>query len=98
MFGNKRLKAEIVRLSYRVAELEERLCPCEQHDWKRTGVDYSYDGTGGCDAMYNYKCARCGKKMRSFQPYGKFVRWNRRFPADLGAAERTRDVSMGQRD
>jgi hypothetical protein len=62
MFGNKRLKAEIVRLSYRVAELEERLCPCEQHDWKRTGVDYSYDGTGGCDAMYNYKCARCGKK------------------------------------
>ena len=69
MFGNKRLKAEIVRLSYRVAELEERLCPCEHHDWKRTGVDYNYDGTGGCDAMYNYKCARCGKKMRSFQPY-----------------------------
>ena len=25
MFGNKRLKAEIVRLSYRVAELEERI-------------------------------------------------------------------------
>lgn len=50
MFGNKRLKAEIVRLSYRVAELEERLCPCEQHDWKRTGVDYSYDGAGCCDA------------------------------------------------
>lgn len=41
MFGDKRLKAEIVRLSYRVAELEERLCPCEQHDWKRTVVDYS---------------------------------------------------------
>lgn len=71
MFGNKRLKAERVRLSYRAAELEERLCPCEQHDWKRTGVDYSYDEAGCCycDAMYNYKCARCGKKMRSFQPY-----------------------------
>ena len=71
MFENKRLKAEIVRLSYRVAELEERLCPCEQHDWKRTGIDYSYDEAGCCycDAIYNYKCARCGKKMRSFQPY-----------------------------
>ena len=69
MFGNKRLKAEIVRLSYRVAELEERLCPCEQHDWKRTGVDYSCDRAGCCYDMYNYKCARCGKKMRSFLPY-----------------------------
>lgn len=70
MFGTRKLEAEIVRLSYRVAELEERLCPCEQHDWKRTGVDYSYDRTGCCAAaMHNYKCARCGKKMRSFQPY-----------------------------
>lgn len=70
MFGTQKLKVEIVRLSCRVAELEERLCPCEQHDWKRTGFDYSYDRTGCCAAtMYNYKCARCGKKMRSFQPY-----------------------------
>lgn len=70
MFGTQKLKVEIARLSYRVAELEERLCPCEQHDWKRTGVDYSYDRTGCCAAaMYNYKCARCGKKMRSFQSY-----------------------------
>lgn len=68
MFGNNRLKAEIVRLTYRVAELEDRLCPCEQHNWKQVGVDYTYDG-GCCDAMYNYKCARCGKKMRSFYPY-----------------------------
>lgn len=29
---------------------------------------------------------------------GKFVRWNRWFPADLGAVERTRNVPMGQRD
>lgn len=70
MFGTRKLEAEIAWLSCRVAELEERLCPCEQHDWKRTGVDYSYDRTGCCAAaMYNYKCARGGKKMRSFQSY-----------------------------
>lgn len=66
MFGKRKLKAEIVRLTYRVAELEERLCPCEQHDWKQTGVDY---GVSGCDSIYRYKCARCGKTMRSIQPY-----------------------------
>lgn len=69
MFGKQKLKSEIVRLSYRVAELEERLCPCEQHSWKRIGVDYTYDGAGSCDAMYSYKCARCGKKTRTIQPY-----------------------------
>lgn len=69
MFGKRKLKAEIVRLTYRVEELEERLCPCERHDWKQIGVDYTYDGVGSCDALYNYKCARCGKKMRSIQPY-----------------------------
>ena len=69
MFGKRKLKAEIIRLTHRVAELEERLCPCEQHDWKRIGVDYTYDGVGGCDATYNYKCAKCGKKIHSIQPY-----------------------------
>jgi hypothetical protein len=32
------LKAEIVRLQYRVAELEERLCPCEEHDLRTWAV------------------------------------------------------------
>lgn len=70
MFGKKKkMRAEIVRLTYRVTELEERLCPCEQHDWKQTGVDYKYDGVSGCDSIYRYKCARCGKTMRSIQPF-----------------------------
>ena len=68
MFGKEKLKAEIVRLSYRVAELEERLCPCGQHDWKRIGVDYTYDGAGSCDTRYHYKCARCGKIMKDIRP------------------------------
>lgn len=67
MFGKK--KAEIVRLQYRVEELEERLCPYGQHDWKQVSVDYIYDGVSGCDSLYLYKCARCGKKMRSIQPF-----------------------------
>ena len=69
MFGRQRLRAEIVRLSYRVAELEERLCPCEQHSWKQIGVDFIADGVSGCDTVYCYKCARCGKKMKSIQPF-----------------------------
>ena len=28
---------ENIRLTYRVAELEERLCPTEQHDWLTVG-------------------------------------------------------------
>lgn len=34
MQTKRELKAEVVRLTYRVRELEERLCPCESHDWK----------------------------------------------------------------
>lgn len=33
MITRRALKAEVVRLTYRVQELEDRLCPCEQHDY-----------------------------------------------------------------
>lgn len=70
MFGKKKkMRAEIVRLTYRVAELEERLCPCEQHDWKQTGFDFSSGGPVSFADIYLYKCARCGKTIRSIQPY-----------------------------
>lgn len=57
------LEAEIVRLTYRVAELEEKLCPCEQHDWVK--LDFRFiGGTGRGDelTMYRYKCKKCGKQ------------------------------------
>ena len=38
------------------------------------------------------------RQLRAGRHNGEFVRWNRWFPADLGAAERTRNVPMGQRD
>lgn len=60
----------IMRLTYRVAELEERLCPCESHDWKRTGFSIVGEtGRGDGVDLYSYKCARCGKTMKSIQPF-----------------------------
>lgn len=41
MFGRRKLKAEVVRLSYRVLELEERLCPCESHSWVVVDSDFT---------------------------------------------------------
>lgn len=59
-------------------KLAELMRPCRRWKAART-PDVTYQSQqlcwdcanvyGGCDAMYNYKCARCGKKMRSFQPY-----------------------------
>jgi hypothetical protein len=47
-------------------ELEERLCPCEDHDWKLVNTDYRF----GCcvediDTIYHYKCTRCGKELKT---------------------------------
>ena len=70
MFGKKKLKAEIVRLTYRVAELEERLCPCDDHRWKK--IDYEFvggTGVGDEETIYTYKCKRCGKQMKTWKPY-----------------------------
>lgn len=70
MLGKKRLKAEIVRLTYRVAELEERLCPCEQHDWICTNTEWQVaSGDGDMETIYDYKCKRCGKQMRTWMPF-----------------------------
>ena len=69
MLTRRKLKAEIVRLTYRVADLEERLCPCEQHDW--ITVDFSFfGGTGMGDeiTLYKHKCKRCGKEKESIYP------------------------------
>jgi hypothetical protein len=59
--SRRKLQEEITRLTYRVADLEERLCPCEDHDWKQVGY-YITSFTDGidCDIIYKYKCKRCG--------------------------------------
>lgn len=61
------LKNEVNRLSYRVAELEERLCPCESHDWKRVGVRYAHIAMGEVQTVYRLKCKVCGKERESWE-------------------------------
>ena len=62
----RKLKEEVVRLNYRIADLEERLCPCESHDWKQVGY-YFTSSAGGIDldTVHKYKCRRCGKTKES---------------------------------
>ena len=68
MFGRRKLKAEIVRLSYRVSELEERLCPCESHSWVMLDSDFTIGSSAGdIDTIYRYKCRRCGKTLKTYK-------------------------------
>lgn len=62
MQTKRRLREKIIQLEARVSDLEDRLCPCESHDWK--AVDYTYvSALGGydTDTLVKYKCRRCGK-------------------------------------
>ena len=63
MCFNRKFKEEIIRLQYRVKELEERLCPCEQHDWVMIGREYIYNAYD-VDTVNHYKCKRCGKEKK----------------------------------
>ena len=67
MFFNKShritdLEKEIIRLQHRIAELEDNLCPCEEHDWKCVGSKLVGRDFDDC---YQYKCKRCGKVKES---------------------------------
>ena len=57
MVTKRKLREEVIKLNYRIAELEERLCPCEEHDWK----DVSCHRIDSTTAIHRYKCKRCGK-------------------------------------
>ena len=59
MFGRKQRTIDALRR--RVADLEERLCPCGAHDWVDTGDRTYYNAGADVDVMIWYKCKRCGK-------------------------------------
>lgn len=47
-----------IKMEARIRELEELLCPCEQHDWVQTKLVNCDDGT---QEQY-YMCRRCKKE------------------------------------
>lgn len=64
MLFKKRKKIE--ELTARVAELEELLCPFNNHDWIE--VDWhieSNDGGYTSDLIHHYKCKRCKKYIET---------------------------------
>ena len=67
MPSKRKLKDDIVTLSYRVKELEERLCPCQSHEWKKveTEFEYIYDEFV---TVHTHQCTRCGKRKTSWTP------------------------------
>ena len=71
MLRKKKMEVEIVRLTYRVQELEERLCPCEQHQWIVIDMESVYDPEPDDPldrtTYYTYKCRRCGKTTRTWR-------------------------------
>jgi hypothetical protein len=61
MFGKK--AKLIAKLQARVEELEERLCPFNQHDWiEIDSYEIPINNYLDFDTVKVYKCRRCGKK------------------------------------
>lgn len=64
MITKRKLKEENLRQQYRILELEELLCPCEDHDWKYVDSNVEFIG-GDFMPIYKYKCRRCLKTKES---------------------------------
>ena len=64
MITKRKLKEENIRQQYRILELEELLCPCEDHDWKHVDSHVEFIG-GDLMTMHKYKCRRCLKIKES---------------------------------
>lgn len=65
MTTKRQLQEQIIHLNHRIEDLEERLCPCESHQWKLVSskIEIIWDS---CERVYCYKCQRCGKTTSSF--------------------------------
>ena len=62
MITKNKLKGEVVRLTYRVNELEEILCPCESHDWQLLEKDIEPIDAFSYIKKCRYKCSKCKKE------------------------------------
>lgn len=62
-FQTKRfLRNKIMQLEYRIKDLEERLCPCESHTFKKVGTRWVHLAMSEIEPVYRYKCMVCGKE------------------------------------
>ena len=62
---NARLKEENRQLRNRIYELEQILCPCEQHDLVQIGREMCFGSSpADIDYIYTYQCKRCKKIVR----------------------------------
>lgn len=59
--SRRKMREELMRLNYRIADLEERLCPCEEHEWVHIGSNFHTTNGYDFTDIYHYKCRRCGK-------------------------------------
>lgn len=67
-FVSKRfLREEVTRLQYRVKELEEKLCPAEEHDWKLTDREFTMISPYDSQTINSFLCRRCGKRMQKYE-------------------------------
>jgi len=55
-----KLEQKISTLEFRIKELEEKLCPCEQHDYIVVDKIVKYN-TYDVDYYEKRVCSRCGK-------------------------------------
>ena len=46
-----RKSRRILELEHRVKDLEERICPCGQHEWMRVGTEYVW-WAGSIEALH----------------------------------------------
>lgn len=64
MLKKTKLMLENISLEARIAELEEKICPFEQHDYIK--VDYEFlESTA--TTIYKYRCRKCGKRISSWK-------------------------------
>lgn len=71
MLNRKELE-KMIRLEYRIKELEDKLCPYEKHDWVLVRNISSITSIGEVHNEYLMKCGRCGRETVSSVPVLKF--------------------------
>ena len=63
----RQLRKQVHILQNRVLELEEILCPCRSHDFKKMAVKYNYDDMGSSTKDVTYICTKCKKLMTKLE-------------------------------